>query len=71
MDKFLSLSISLGIVAFGVWAVVTAESPLCTILAPLPIVVGLISLYGAVREAKVGRDNNVLTRQDRSSRRPF
>jgi hypothetical protein len=70
MDTILSLSVSLGIVAFGLWAVVTAESLLCTILAPLPIIVGLISLYGAVREAKVER-NNALTRQDAPSRRPF
>ncbi len=70
MDKFLSLSISLGIVAFGIWAVITAESLLCTIIAPLPIIVGLISLYGAVREAKVAR-NDTLARPNATSRRPF
>jgi len=70
MDNFLSLSISLGIAAFGLWAIVTVESLPCTVLAPLPIIVGLISLYGAVREAKAGR-NNTLPRQRSSSRRPF
>lgn len=70
MDNFLSLSISLGIAAFGLWGMVTVESLPCTILAPLPIIVGLISLYGAVREAKAGH-NNTLPRQDSSPRRPF
>ena len=39
MDNFLSLSISLGIAAFGLWAIVTVESLPCTVLAPLPIIV--------------------------------
>ena len=52
MDTALSLLISLGIVAFGLWVVVAASSLIWTILAFLPVIVGLISLYGAVRAAK-------------------
>jgi hypothetical protein len=54
MNTALSLLISLGIVAFGLWVVVTAGSLIWTILAFFPVIVGLISLYGAVREAKAG-----------------
>jgi hypothetical protein len=54
MDKLLSLSISLGIVAFGLWAVVTAGSLPWTILGLLPVIVGLISLFDAVRKTKAG-----------------
>jgi hypothetical protein len=54
MNAALSLLISLGIVAFGLWVAVTAGSLIWTILAFFPVIVGLISLYGAVREAKAG-----------------
>jgi uncharacterized membrane protein YiaA len=50
----LSLLISFGIVAFGLWVAITAGSLIWTILAFFPVIVGLISLYGAVREAKAG-----------------
>jgi hypothetical protein len=53
-DTFLSVSISLGIGAFGLWVVVTAGSLLWMILAFLPVIVGLISLYNALRETKAG-----------------
>jgi len=53
MNAALSLLISLGIVAFGLWVAIAAGSLIWT-LAFFPLIVGLISLYGAVREAKAG-----------------
>ena len=53
-DTVLSVLISLGIAAFGLWVVVTAGSLLWMILAFLPVIVGLISLYDALRELKAG-----------------
>lgn len=53
-DTVLSVLISLGIAAFGLWVVVTAGSLLWMILAFLPVIVGLISLYDALRETKAG-----------------
>jgi hypothetical protein len=56
MDTVLSLLISVGIIAFGVWIVagaLAAGSPLAwPFMGLLTVIVGLISLYGAVREAK-------------------
>ena len=56
MDTVLSLLISVGIIAFGVWIVagaLTAGSPLAwTLMGLLTVMVGLISLYGSVREAR-------------------
>jgi hypothetical protein len=56
MDTVLSLLISVGIIAFGVWIVagtLAAGSPLAwTLMGLLTVIVGLISLYGSVREAK-------------------
>ena len=53
MDTTFSFLISAGIIAFGVWIVagaITAGSPLAwTLMGLLPVVVGLISLYQAVR----------------------
>jgi hypothetical protein len=53
MDTTFSFLISAGIIAFGVWIVagtIAAESPLTwTLMGLLPVVVGLISLYQAVR----------------------
>jgi hypothetical protein len=53
MDTTLSFLISAGIIAFGVWIVagtIAAGSPLTwTFMGLLPVVVGLISLYQAVR----------------------
>jgi hypothetical protein len=51
-DTVLSMSISLGIAAFGLWVVLTAGSLLWTILAFLPVIMGLVSLYEVLREAK-------------------
>jgi hypothetical protein len=56
MDTVLSLLISVGIIAFGVWIVtgtLAAGSPLAwTLMGLLTVIVGLISFYGSVREAK-------------------
>ena len=56
MDTVLSLLISVGIIAFGVWivaATLAAGSPLAwTLMGLLTVIVGLISLYGSVREAR-------------------
>jgi hypothetical protein len=56
MDTVLSLLVSVGIIAFGVWIVagtLAAGSPLAwTLMGLLTVMVGLISLYGSVREAR-------------------
>ena len=56
MDTVLSLLISVGIIAFGVWIVagtLAAGSPLAwTLMGLVTVIVGLISLYGSVREAR-------------------
>ncbi len=61
MDTVLSLLISVGIIAFGVWIVagtLAAGSPLAwTLMGLLTVIVGLISLYGSVRE----QERNFLT----------
>ena len=57
MDQALSFSISAGIAGFGIWIIaytVASGSPLgWTLIGILPIVVGLISLYQAVGEARL------------------
>jgi hypothetical protein len=56
MDMVLSFLISAGIIAFGVWVVVgtiTAGWPLAwTIMGLLAILVGVLSLYGSVRDCQ-------------------
>ena len=56
MDMVLSFLISAGIIAFGVWVVVgtiTAGWPLAwTIMGLFPILVGVLSLVGSVRDAR-------------------
>ena len=56
MDMVLSFLISAGIIAFGVWVVVgtiTAGWPFAwTIMGLLPILVGVLSLCGSVRDAR-------------------
>ena len=56
MDMVLSILISAGIIAFGVWVVVgtiTAGWPLAwTIMGLLAILVGVLSLYGSVRNTR-------------------
>jgi hypothetical protein len=56
MDTVFSFLISVGITAFGVWVVagtIAAGSPLAwTFMGLLAVTVGLISLYGSVRDAK-------------------
>jgi hypothetical protein len=55
MDTVFSFLISVGITAFGVWVVagtIAAGSPLAwTFMGLLAVIVGLISLYGSVRDA--------------------
>jgi hypothetical protein len=54
MDTALSFLISAGIIAFGVWVVagtITAGWP-WTLMGLLAVIVGLLSLYGSVRDAR-------------------
>jgi hypothetical protein len=61
MNDALSFSISIGIIAFGIWiaaGTIGAGSPLAWMLIGLlPVIVGAISLYLAVRELKVAPRN--------------
>jgi hypothetical protein len=56
MDTALSVLISLGIMGFGVWVVagtIAAGWPFAwPLMGLLAVIVGLISLYGSVRDAK-------------------
>jgi hypothetical protein len=56
VDTVLSFLISAGIIAFGVWVVagtITAGWPLAwTIMGLLAILVGMLSLYGSVRDTR-------------------
>jgi hypothetical protein len=57
METVLSLLISAGIIAFGIWVVastITAGWP-WTLMGLLAVIVGLFSLYESVREAKTPR----------------
>lgn len=57
MDRVLSLLISAGIVAFGVWIIgytIASGSPLgWTLMGILSFIPGLISLYQAIGEARL------------------
>ena len=57
MNDAFSFSISIGIVAFGIWiaaGTIGAGSHLAWILIGLlPVIVGMISLYLAIREVRV------------------
>jgi len=57
MNAAFSLSISVGILALGVWIVagtIAAGSPLgWMLLGLLTVIVGSISLYEAIREVKI------------------
>jgi hypothetical protein len=57
MDAAFSFSISVGIVAFGIWIVagtVAAGSPLgWTLMGLFTVAVGSISLYDATRDVKI------------------
>jgi hypothetical protein len=57
MDTVLSFLISAGIIAFGVWVVVStiAAGWAWTLMGLLAVIVGLLSLYGEVLEAKTRR----------------
>jgi hypothetical protein len=56
MDTVFSFLISAVIIAFGVWvvAVTIATGWPWTLMGMLAVIVGLISLYGSVRDAKTG-----------------
>jgi hypothetical protein len=55
MDRALSFLISAGIAGFGIWIVaytIASGSPLgWTLMGILPIIVGAISLYQAIRQS--------------------
>jgi hypothetical protein len=54
MNDAFSFSISLGIIAFGIWIAIGAGAHLAWILIGLlPVIVGSISLYLAIREIRV------------------
>ena len=61
MDRALSLLIAGGIAAFGVWITgytIASGSPLSwTLMGILSIIVGSISLYHAVGEARLGKNS--------------
>ena len=61
MDNAFSFSISLGIIAFGIWIVagtIGAGSPLAWMLMGLlPVIVGTISLHLAIRDFKAAQVN--------------
>ena len=61
MNDAFSFSISIGIIAFGIWiaaGTIGAGSPLAWMLMGLlPVIVGTISLYLAVRDARVAPRN--------------
>ena len=61
MNDAFSFSISIGIIAFGIWiaaGTIGAGSPLAWILIGLlPVIVGTISLYLAVCEVRVAPRN--------------
>jgi hypothetical protein len=56
MNTVFSFLISAVIIAFGVWvvAVTIATGWPWTLMGMLAVIVGLISLYGSVRDAKTG-----------------
>jgi hypothetical protein len=61
MNDALSLSISVGIIALGIWiaagAIGTGPRLAWMLIGLLPVIVGTISLYLAIREVKVAQRN--------------
>jgi hypothetical protein len=59
MDTVFSFLISAGIIAFGVWVVVStiAAGWAWTLMGLLAVIVGLLSLYGSVRDASHPRES--------------
>ena len=59
MNAVLSFLISAGIIAFGLWIIISAIKagwPLgFTLMGILPVVIGSISFYGAICEARLAR----------------
>jgi hypothetical protein len=60
MNDALSLSISVGIIALGIWiaagTIGTGLRLAWMLIGLLPVIVGTISLYLAIREVKVERN---------------
>jgi xanthine/uracil permease len=60
MNAVLSLLISAGIIAFGLWTIVcsiTTGAPIgFTLLGVLPVAIGSVSLYGAIGEARLAQN---------------
>jgi len=61
MNDAFSFSISIGIIAFGIWiaaGTIGAGSPLAWMLIGLlPVILGKISLYLSIRDFKVAQRN--------------
>jgi hypothetical protein len=61
MNDAFSLSISVGIIAFGLWiaasAIGAASSLAWMLIGLLPVIVGTFSLYLAIREVRVAQRN--------------
>jgi len=61
MNDAFSLSISVGIIAFGLWiassAIGAASSLAWMLIRLLPVIVGTFSLYLAIREVRVAQRN--------------
>jgi hypothetical protein len=59
MNDAFSLSISVGIIAFGLWIAASAigagSSLAWMLIGLLPVIVGAISLYLAIREVKAAQ----------------
>ena len=60
MNAVLSFLISAGIIAFGLWIItyaIEAGSPLgITLMRILPVAIGSISFYGAIREVRLAQN---------------
>jgi hypothetical protein len=58
MDILVSYLISFGLIAFGIWIVVAASKAgsgsllVWTLMALMPVVVGILSLFGEMRSDK-------------------
>jgi hypothetical protein len=61
MNAILSVLISAGIIAFGLWTItcsIEAGSPIgFTLMGVLPVVVGLLSLYDSICEIRHERNS--------------
>jgi len=53
MNNAFSFSISIGIIAFGIWIAAAGSHLAWVLIGLLPVIVGSISLYLAIREIRV------------------